>query len=443
MYKVGMISLGCPKNRVDAEMMIAKLVNAGFEISDDIIGCDAVIINTCAFIDDAKKEAIDNILEVAGYKADGQVGKIIVTGCLSERYKKEVRDEMPEVDTVVGIGADGDIVNIVRDTIEGKNKLIFPPKSGLPLEGQRVLTTPPYQAYIKISEGCDNRCAYCAIPSIRGPQRSRKIEDIIKEAHDLAQSGVKELIVIAQDTTRYGTDIYKKQMLPELLYKLNDIDGIEWIRVLYCYPERIDDELIKAFSECDKVVKYIDIPMQHADKDILRKMHRAGSSESLTALVERLRDNVPGIVIRTTVMTGFPSETDEQFGVLLDFVKKTELDRLGCFEFCPEEGTEAASMDGQVPDDVKKKRGELIMQAQYDIFIKNNNKLTGRTFKVINDAYDAYKDIYIGRTYMDAPEIDSVVYYTCSESLQPGTFTDVLITDCEGYDLYGKAVEDK
>ena len=215
MYKVGMISLGCPKNRVDAEMMIAKLVNAGFEISDDIIGCDAVIINTCAFIDDAKKEAIDNILEVAGYKADGQVGKIIVTGCLSERYKKEVRDEMPEVDTVVGIGADGDIVNIVRDTIEGKNKLIFPPKSGLPLEGQRVLTTPPYQAYIKISEGCDNRCAYCAIPSIRGPQRSRKIEDIIKEAHDLAQSGVKELIVIAQDTTRYGTDIYKKQMLPE------------------------------------------------------------------------------------------------------------------------------------------------------------------------------------------------------------------------------------
>lgn len=439
MYKIGMISLGCPKNQVDAEIMLAKLAEAGFLISDEISGCDAVIVNTCAFIDDAKREAIENILDVIGYKNDGEIKKIIVTGCLSERYREEVKKEFPEVDTVIGIGANGDIADIVLKTIEGDGSESFPPKDKLPLCGARVLTTPEYWAYLKIAEGCSNSCTYCAIPEIRGPQRSRDIDDIIDEARDLAASGVKELILVAQDTTRYGEDNYKSLKLSVLLEQLCKIDGIEWIRLLYCYPERITDDLIETIANNDKIVNYLDIPLQHASKSVLKAMKRTGDYNSLKALIEKLRLKIPGLVIRTTLMTGFPGETEDDFEQLQRFVKEMKFERLGCFAFSPEEGTVAAALENQLPDEEKKHRGELIMDTQYGILISNNEKQIGKTLKVLCEGYDAYNDIYEGRSYMDAPEIDGKVYFTCKDELSPGDFTDVLITGYMDYDLQGEA----
>lgn len=441
MYKIGMISLGCPKNQVDAEVMLAKLEQAGFEIVNDAIGADAVIVNTCGFIEDAKKEAIENILEMAQLKEDGDIKKIIVTGCLAERYKQEVIDEIPEIDAIIGIGANGDIVQVCKDAIEGKHISDFPPNEQLALNGQRLLTTPQYWAYLKIAEGCSNCCTYCAIPQIRGRFRSRKIEDIVEEAQGLAQSGVKEVVVIAQDTTRYGEDLYGKLMLPTLLDKLCEIDGIRWIRLLYCYPDYLTDELIDTIARQEKVLNYIDLPLQHADADVLRAMNRIGSRQELTQLISKVRAKIPNIVLRTTFITGFPGETAQAFETLAEFVKDIKFDRLGCFAYSAEEGTPAASFENQVDAEEKIRRGELIMQLQYDIFMDNNKKSIGKTFKVLTEGYDNYSDSYYGRCYKDAPEIDSKVFFTCEGVIKEGEFVDVEIIGTTEYDLLGKVVE--
>ncbi len=436
---IGMISLGCPKNQVDAELMLSKLSDAGFEIRNEISGCDAVIINTCGFIEAAKREAIENILEMADYKGDGEIGKIIVTGCLSERYQGQIMDEMPEVDAVVGIGKDEDIVEVVNRVLGNEQVSEFPEKTLLPLEGDRILTTPDYWAYIKIGEGCSNNCAFCAIPAIRGKYRSRPVESIVKEAEKLAASGVKEIILISQDTSMYGRDLYKELALPRLLEELSKVDGIEWIRFLYCYPERITDELLEVMANNPKVCHYLDIPLQHADENVLRSMHRPGSREKFTELMNHIREVVPDMCIRTTVMTGFPGETDEQFENLAEFVAEMQFDNLGCFAFSPEEGTTAAEMDNQIDDDVKVHRQELIMQKQYDIVMKNNEKLLDKTLKVIVDGYNAYSDCYVGRSYMNVPEIDGTIMFTCDRELELGTFADVDIVDFDEYDLTGES----
>jgi len=441
MYKIGMISLGCPKNQVDAELMLAKLEQEGFEIVNDAVGADAVIINTCGFIEDAKKEAIENILEMAQLKEDGDIKKIIVTGCLAERYKQEVIDEIPEIDAIIGIGANENIAQVCKNALEGKRIANFPPNEQLALNGQRLLTTPQYLAYLKIADGCSNCCTYCAIPEIRGPFRSRKIEDIVEEAQALAQSGVKEVVVIAQDTTRYGEDVYGKLMLPTLLDKLCEIEGIEWLRLLYCYPDCLTDELIDTIARQEKVLNYIDLPLQHADADILKAMNRTGSKKELTKLISKVRAKIPDVVLRTTFITGFPGETPESFESLAEFVKDIKFDRLGCFAYSAEEGTPAASFENQVETEEKIRRGELIMQAQYDIFMDNNEKSIGKTYKVLTEGYDANSDSYYGRSYKDAPEIDSKVLFTCEDVIKEGEFVDVKIIGTMEYDLLGKVVE--
>ncbi|MDR0314485.1 MAG: 30S ribosomal protein S12 methylthiotransferase RimO [Oscillospiraceae bacterium] len=440
MYKIGMISLGCPKNQVDAEIMLAKLEGAGFKIVNDTSGADIVIINTCGFIEDAKREAIECILETVQQKEDGEIKKIIVTGCLAQRYDRKVIEEIPEIDSIIGIGANDDIVKVCRETMDGGSAAYFPPKENLPISGRRLLTTPKYWAYLKIADGCSNNCSYCAIPKIRGRFRSREMQDITGEARTLAASGVKEVIVVAQDTTRYGEDIYGKLMLPALLDKLCEIDGIEWIRLLYCYPERMTDELIKTIARQDKVINYIDLPLQHADGDILAAMNRSGSKQSLAKLIETIRKMIPGVVIRTTFITGFPGETDEKFEILAEFIKEMRFERLGCFAYSAEEETPAASFDDQVDDEKKKYREELIMQEQYGIFMLNNKINVGKILRVLTEGYDAYSDSYYGRSYMDAPEIDGRVVFTSDKIIEPGEFVDVEVMDTIDYDLLGRSV---
>ncbi|NLB37141.1 MAG: 30S ribosomal protein S12 methylthiotransferase RimO [Clostridiales bacterium] len=440
-YRVGMISLGCPKNQVDAEIMMAALERENFEIVDYFNGADAVIINTCGFIDDAKKEAIDNILSAVELKKEGIVKKVIVTGCLAQRYQSEILDEIPEVDAILGIGTNAEIPILVRKVIDGEQLLSFPPNCSLPLNGKRVLTTPEYWAYLKIADGCSNRCTYCTIPSIRGDFRSREMQDILDEAQQLALSGVKELIVIAQDTTSYGIDLYGELKLPELLNALCEIDGIEWIRLLYCYPDRVTDELLEVMSSQPKVVHYIDLPLQHIDDKILTAMNRRGSSEEIKTLIEKMREKIPDIVIRTTFITGFPGEGEEEFETLAEFINKTEFDRLGCFVFSPQEGTPANDMPDQIEDSVKTRRSEVIMQDQYEIVSVKNNERIGKTFRVLVEEYDGYTDSYVGRTYMDAPEIDGLVKFTCSRELNEGDFVDVKIFSQLDYDLLGEVIE--
>lgn len=439
-YKVGMISLGCPKNQVDAEHMLALMDAEGWEIVDYVDGCDVVIVNTCGFIDDAKKEAIENILDMVELKKEGVIGKIIVTGCLAQRYKEEIVKEIPEVDAVVGIGANGDIIKTVEEVMDSVSTIEkYPPRCDLPLEGQRILTTPQYWAYLKIGEGCSNRCTYCTIPSIRGNMRSRSMENVIEEAKQLAELGVKELILIAQDTTSYGLDLYGELKLPELLNELCKIDSIEWIRLLYCYPDRITDELVETMKNQDKVVNYIDLPLQHADDKILKAMNRRGDQALIRSVISKLRAEIPDVVIRTTFIVGFPGEGEEEFETLAEFVNEIEFDRLGVFTFSPQEGTPAFDMEGQVDEDVKTRRGEVIMQDQYSIMEEKNNEKIGKTYKVVVEEYDGYSDSYTGRTYMDAPEIDGLVKFTSQKDLDVGDFVDVEIFDVEDYDLIGEA----
>ena len=438
-YKIGMISLGCPKNQVDAEHMLALMDAEGWEIVDYVDGCDAVIVNTCGFIDDAKKEAIESILDMVELKKEGVISKIIVTGCLAQRYKDEIVKEIPEVDAVIGIGANGDIIKTVEEVMSGVDTIEnYPPQCDLPLEGQRILTTPQYWAYLKIGEGCSNRCTYCTIPSIRGHMRSRSMENVIDEAKQLAESGVKELILIAQDTTSYGLDLYGELKLPELLNELCKIDSIEWIRLLYCYPDRITDELIETMKNQEKVVNYIDLPLQHADDKILKAMNRRGDQALIRNVISKLRTEIPDVVIRTTFIVGFPGDGEEEFETLAEFVNEIEFDRLGVFTFSPQEGTPAFDMDDQVDEDIKTRRGEVIMQDQYSIMEEKNNEKIGKTYRVVVEDYDGYSDSYTGRTYMDAPEIDGLVKFTSHKDLDIGDFVDVEIFDVEDYDLIGE-----
>lgn len=438
--KVSMVSLGCPKNQVDGEIMLAALKNAGFEIIDEVDTSDVVIVNTCGFIEDAKKEAIETILDMVELKKDGIIKNVLVTGCLAERYKDELLKEIPEIDGVMGIGANGDIVNAVNKIIDGDGYKTFPPKENLPLCGERELSTPSYYAYLKIADGCSNHCAYCAIPSIRGEFRSRPAEEIIDEAKGLAEKGVKELIVIAQDTTRYGEDLYGKPALPSLLNSLSEIDGIKWIRMLYCYPDRITEELLDTVASNEKVVKYIDLPLQHADKDILKAMNRKGDKQSLLALINHIREKVPDVTLRTTLITGFPGESEEAFETLSEFVNEAQFDRLGCFAYSAEEGTPAAEMPNQIDDDVKAKRAEIIMEQQYRIVDEINNAKIGKEVECVVEGYDAYSDTYYGRTSADAPEIDGIINFTCGYTLNEGDFVTVEIMGTNEYDLIGEAV---
>ncbi len=441
-YQIGMISLGCPKNQVDAERMLALIDEAGHSIVDYVDGCDVVIINTCGFIDDAKKEAIENILDTVELKNEGLVKKIIVAGCLAQRHKEEIAKEIPEVDAVIGIGADGDILKVIDEVMESDSVVEkFPPQSELPLDGQRILTTPEHWAYLKIADGCSNRCTYCTIPSIRGDMRSRTMENICDEAKQLAEVGVKEVILIAQDTTSYGLDLYGELKLPELLNRLCEIDGIEWIRLLYCYPDKITDELIATIKAQDKVVNYIDLPLQHANDRILKAMNRRGTRDDIINTIAKLRAELPDVVIRTTFIVGFPGEDEEAFEDLAVFVNEMEFDRLGCFSFSPQEGTPAYDLSDQIEDDVKLRRGEIIMGDQLAIVEDKNNAKIGKTYKTIVEEYDPYTDSYVGRTYMDAPEIDGLVRFTCSDELEIGDFVDVTIFDVDEYDLLGEVEE--
>lgn len=440
MYKIGMISLGCPKNQVDAERMLASLDRNEFEIADCYEGVDAVIVNTCGFIDDAKREAIENILDMAQLKEDGTVKKIIVTGCLAQRHQKEIFDEIPEVDAVIGIGANADIADIVKRVIEGENVYEMPSNTDLPLVGERLLTTPEYWSYLKIADGCSNRCTYCAIPSIRGDFRSVPFETVIDEAKALADAGTKELILIAQDTTNYGMDLYGQLRLSELLDALCEIDGIEWIRLLYCYPDKITDQLLETMARQPKILHYIDLPLQHADDKILKAMNRKGDNAYLRETIERIRTAMPDAVIRTTFIIGFPGEGEEEFETLAEFVNEIEFDRLGCFSYSPQEGTPAYSMEDQVDDETKLRRGEIIMGDQLDIVNVKNHERIGKTYTVLVEDYDGYTDSYSGRTYMDAPEIDGKIIFTTDKHYNNGDFTEVEVIGMNDYDLIGKDI---
>lgn len=436
--KVGMISLGCPKNQVDGEALLAKLKKAGYEIVNNIEDSDVMIVNTCGFIEQAKKEAIDTILEVAEYKNAGLISAIVVTGCLAERYQDEIIEEMPEVDAVLGIGANGDIVKTCDKALCGIVTTSFPNKCYLSINDERIISTPSHWAYLKIAEGCDNRCSYCAIPGIRGGFRSRTIESCVDEAKALAESGVKELILIAQDTTKYGQDLYGKYSLDILLKELVKIDGIEWIRLFYCYPQRITDSLINVIANEEKVCNYIDIPLQHSDKTVLKNMNRVGDGDDYRALISKMRKAIPDLALRTTFMVGFPGETDEQFENLCKFTEDVKFDKMGCFTFSPEEDTPAYDMQNQIDDDVKVRRQEVLMNKQYSITEELNKQRIGRIYKVIIDTFDGEK--YVGRSYMDSPEIDSGIIFTCDNNLNIGDFVNVEITDYNGYDLIGKAI---
>ncbi len=438
-YKVGMISLGCPKNQVDGEALLAKLAHAGYQIVNEIEDSDVMIVNTCGFIEDAKREAIDTILEVAQYKEAGLISAIVVTGCLAERYQDEILKEMPEVDAVIGIGANSDIVKVCDKALCGIKTSNYPNKCYLPLDDKRVLSTPPHWAYLKIAEGCDNRCSYCAIPGIRGSFRSRTIESVVDEAKNLVNRGVKEIILVAQDTTKYGQDLYGEYSLDKLLKELVKIDGLEWIRLFYCYPQRITDSLIDVIAKEDKVCKYIDIPLQHSDATVLKNMNRVGDGNDYRVLLNKMRKAIPGLALRTTFMVGFPGETDEQFENLCDFVKDMKFDKMGCFTFSPEEDTPAFDMENQIDEDVKKRRQEVLMNAQFFITEASNKSRVGNVYKVIVDSFADGK--YTGRSYMDSPEIDSGIIFTSNKELNVGDFVDVKITDFDGYDLIGEHYE--
>lgn len=440
MYKISMVSLGCPKNQVDAEMMLYSLKQAGYQIGVPEAEADAIIINTCGFIEDAKSEAIENIIEAAQYKVDGNCKAIIVTGCLAERYRDDVTAEIPEADVCVGIGSNGKIAEIVKNAIEGKAQNSYGAKEDLNLNGKRILGGWPFTAYLKIGDGCDNCCTYCAIPKIRGRMRSRTIEDCVAEAKELALQGVRELIVVAQDTTAYGTDIYGESRLCELLSELCKIEGIEWIRTLYTYPERITDKLLHLLATEPKLVKYLDIPIQHANGEILKRMNRRGDSQSLLALVNKIRDTVPNVTLRTTLITGFPGETEKQYEELHSFVKTAQFDRLGCFTYSAEEDTIAANYPDQIDEQVKQDRAEHIMETQLDIASAKNEAKIGTVQRVLIEGWDDYIKCYYGRSAADAPEIDGKVFFMAKESLVIGDFVDVQINDVIEYDLLGEQI---
>ncbi len=439
--KVGMVSLGCPKNQMDAELMLAKLEKAGYEITAESGLADVVIVNTCGFIEDAKRESIDNILEFAQLKKEGQIKRIIVTGCLAERYQQELVSELPECDSVLGLGANGDIIEAVQKVTDGESLHRFPPKECWSLEGDRLQTTPHFFAYLRIADGCDNRCTYCAIPLIRGGLRSRPMENIVAEAEKLVADGVKELVLVAQDTTVYGKDLYGEVRLPALLRALCRIDGLRWIRLLYCYPEHITDELLDVMASEDKVLPYMDMPLQHASGKVLRAMNRPGDRASLTTLIKRIREKVPNITLRTTVMTGFPGETKQDFEELCAFIQEAQFERLGCFAYSAEDGTPAAALPEQVSDKVKCRRRDIVMEEQSRISDRHNEAMIGKTLTVLVESFDKYAECWFGRSEGDAPDIDGKVFFMPTGRVQPGDFVQVTVTDTMDWDLIGEMAE--
>lgn len=438
--KVAMVSLGCAKNRVDAEMMLYKIKEAGFALTDDPAKAHIAIVNTCGFIESAKQESIEEIIELGKLKEEGTIKHIVVTGCLAERYKEQIAKELPEADAVIGLGANGDIVETLKAVANGIRTESFPDKSLQPLSGKRIQSTPLHYAYLRVADGCDNRCTYCAIPLIRGKFRSRKMEEIIEEAKYLVAGGVKELNVIAQDTTRYGEDIYGKLMLPELLRELCKIDGIRWIRVLYCYPDRITDELIDTIATEDKIVKYIDLPLQHCNGRVLEAMNRHGNRETLTALIEKIRRRIPGVVLRTTLIAGFPTETDEEFDEVAEFAKEIGFERLGCFAYSTEEDTPAALLE-QVEEEERRYRANAIMEQQQYIMEAYNNTRLDTEIEVLVEGFDRYAECYFGRSTADAPEVDPNVFFTAERKVMAGEFVKVKVTDILDCDLIGDLVE--
>lgn len=436
-----MVSLGCPKNQVDAEMMLKLLENDGFEICGEEAQADAIIINTCGFIESAKAEAIENILEASQYKKDGNCKALVVTGCLAERYRDDVTEEIPEVDVCVGIGSNDKIAEIVKNAIEGKKGNFYGEKNELNLNNDRILGGYPFSTYLKIGDGCDNCCTYCAIPKIRGRMRSRTIEDCVNEAKKLADKGVTELIVVAQDTTAYGEDIYGESKLPELLTELCKIEGLHWIRTLYTYPDRITDKLLDTIAREQKLVKYLDIPLQHVNGEILKRMNRKGDCESLSDLIDKIRAKIPDITLRTTIITGFPGETEEQFCEMAEFVKEKRFDRLGCFTYSAEEGTLAAEFPDQIDEQVKADRMENIMELQMTISAEKNEEKAGTVTEVLIEGWDDYIKCYFGRTAADAPEVDGKIFFMSSRPLKIGEYVNVRINDCLDYDLLGELEE--
>ena len=437
MTKVGFISLGCSKNLVDTEVMLKKLVDAGYEIVEDI-DADVVVVNTCGFIESAKSEAIDNILDVAELKKMRNLRGIVATGCLVERYREEIFESLPEVDAMIGVGSLDRIVEAVEAALRGEKYACFDDKETSPLGGDRVLTTPPYTAYLKIAEGCDNRCTYCAIPMIRGGFRSRPIEDVVREAKDLEKLGVKELNLIAQDTTRYGLDIYGDYALARLVRRITEETNIPWIRLLYCYPDKITDELIAEMRDNPRLLPYMDIPVQHISDRVLRDMNRHGDGACIRDACRRLREGVPGITLRTTAIVGFPGESAEEFEELCAFVKEMRFDRFGAFTYSQEEGTLAATLDGQIPEQVKEDRYAILMQTQTEISASLLTKKIGTTVTVLCEGYDVVAECYYGRSAADAPDVDGKIYFTGKKGIPEGTFVTVEITDAEDYDLIGK-----
>ncbi len=437
MTKVGFISLGCPKNQIDTEIMLSHLAEAGYELTPEDTEADIIIVNTCGFIESAKQEAIDNILDVAWLKKNRDLRGIIVAGCLSERYRDQIFAEMPEVDALVGCGSIHDIVEAVKAVDRGEKYSSYKPMDSLELGGNRIVTTPDYTAYLKIAEGCDNRCAYCAIPAIRGPFRSRPIEDIIEEAKVLEGMGLKELVLVAQDTTRYGVDLYGEYKLAELLHRLGEETDIPWIRLLYCYPDKITDELVAEMAANPQVVKYIDLPVQHISDPVLSRMNRHGDAALIRSVIKKLRDAMPDITIRTTAIVGFPGETDEDFTQLCEFVKETKFDRFGAFTYSREEDTPAYDMPDQIDEQQKQDRLDRVMAIQYDIVADKNEAMVGRTLQVLCEDYDVVSGCYFGRTAADAPEIDGRIFFTSDKKLTPGSFVDVEVTGTIDYDLTG------
>ena len=442
MANIGFISLGCAKNQVDCERMMYRLQEAGHTICPDVVNCDAVVINTCGFIDSAKTEAIDHILQVGQLKQEGLVGKILVTGCLSQRYQQEILEEMPEVDAVLGTGSYTKIVAAVEQVLEGDTVADFDSIDAPEEETGRVVTTPEHYAFLKIAEGCDNRCSYCIIPYLRGKFRSRQLDDVLYEARMLAESGVKELIVVAQDTSRYGTDLPGHQrLLPELIRELCKIEKLHWIRLHYLYPDEIDDELIDTIAQEPKVVKYLDIPIQHCNDKVLKLMNRRGDHEFLCQLFAKLRSRIPGLVIRTSVITGLPGEGEEEFTQLCEFLKEQKLERTGAFAFSPEEGTPAAEMEF-VDADIARSRAEMVETIQSRIMDDYNASFIGKTLEVLVDGYDEEIEQFYGRTYADSPDIDGRVWIASEEALAEGSFVWVTIDGVIDGDLSGYSVEE-
>ncbi len=438
MIKVGFIGLGCEKNTINTEMMIAACRDAGYELVSDLEETQVVVINTCGFIESAKQEALETIFEVAQLKAEGKVEKIIVAGCLSERYQSEIAEEIPEVDGFLGVGSFQRITEAVEKVLDGERVTWFDPKENLQLEGERVLTTPPETAYLKIADGCNNRCAYCCIPEIRGPFKSRSFSRIVAEAEKLAEGGCKELILIAQDTTNYGMERYGRRRLAELIREIGKIEELEWIRLLYLYPDKINQELIDLFAEEKKLLPYVEMPIQHAVGSVLTRMKRPGNEKTLMELIRKLRSRVPNVVLRTTLIVGFPGETEEEFEALCNFVKEAEFDKLGVFCYSQEEGTPAAEMPNQISDEVKERRRDVLETIQADIVEKKQQAMVGKTFRVLVEGYDRFGECWYGRSYMEAPDIDGKIFFTGDGSIRAGEFLNVRIEEAMDFDLIGR-----